>query len=94
MELPFVNCKYRARVRVVDLWPLKLNDFARSVSDLKYGNPSLSVEDRERYKNKYEWNFALLVEDADAPAGKTPERLTIIFGDKQGQGLLKMDACK
>jgi len=94
MELPFVNCKYRARVRVVDLWPLSINDFARSVSDPKYGDPSLSVEERARYKNKFEWNFALLVEDADAPVGKIPERLTITIGDKQGQGLLKMDACE
>jgi protection-of-telomeres protein 1 len=94
LELCFINCKYRVRIRVIDFWPIKLCNFARSVNDPKYGNSNLSTEERERYKDKFEWNFALLVEDADAPVGKTPERLKLTIGDKQGQGLLKMDACK
>ncbi|KAF2678500.1 hypothetical protein K458DRAFT_316677 [Lentithecium fluviatile CBS 122367] len=94
LSLPFVNCKYRARVRVVDMWPRKLFDFARSLSDPKYGKQGLSADHRESYRKEvFQWNFALLVENADAPAGKTPDRLMLTVGDEQGQCLLKMDAC-
>jgi protection-of-telomeres protein 1 len=94
LDLPFVNSKYRARVRVVDMWPMKLWDWSRSLSDPKYGKPGLSAEERMHYKNVFQWNFALLVEDADTPAGKTSDRLMLTMGNEQGQCLLKMNACE
>ena len=94
MSLPFVNAKYRARVRVIDMWPTKLWDFARSIADTQYGRRDLPAQDQERYQHKFEWNFALLVEDVNSASGHTPQRLMLTIGDEQGQCLLKMDACK
>jgi protection-of-telomeres protein 1 len=94
LNMPFVNSKYRARVRVVDFWPMNLSSWSRSLSDPISGKPALSKEDREKCKNQFEWCFALFVEDANPAAGKTPDRLMLTMGNDQGQCLLKMDACK
>lgn len=90
LELPFINCKYRARVRVVDMWPLKLENFTRSLGDPQF-NPLDSAARREELKHKFEWSFVILVEDA-VPTATTPERLLLTIGNEQGQNLLKMDA--
>lgn len=90
--LNWANYKYRARVRVVDMFPAKLSDFSRSLADPMYGNPNINDEELDKVKNQFRWNFTLLIEDAKVPAGKPAERMVITIGNEQGQCLLKMDA--
>ncbi|KAF1957697.1 hypothetical protein CC80DRAFT_32181 [Byssothecium circinans] len=92
VKLPFINCKYKSHMRVVDMWPATLSDFAQSKGDPKF-NPNVSDKDRRDGSHRYEWNFALLVEDAKSPAKSADERITLTFGNLQAQNLLKMDAC-
>jgi len=89
-ELPFVNAKYRARVRVVDFSPPNLEDFCHSMSDSTWNPPSdLSYQRRD---DRWHWGFVLLVEDANPPAGEQPVRFPVFVCNDSGQHLLKMDA--
>ncbi|KAF2646122.1 hypothetical protein P280DRAFT_512323 [Massarina eburnea CBS 473.64] len=92
VKLPFINCKYRSHVRVVDMWPTTLSDFARSRGDPNF-NPHDTPQERNIRKNKFAWNFSLLVEDAKRPAKTADDRIVLVFGNTQGQNLLKLDAC-
>ncbi|KAF2087850.1 hypothetical protein K490DRAFT_65130 [Saccharata proteae CBS 121410] len=104
LTLPFINAKYRARVRVVDFMPPDLRDFSRSVADPTYNdtpftptpstNPSSLISTPSQ--PKWEWSFCLLVEDASQPPtgnGTPPDRIPLLIHDKNAEGLLKMDAC-
>ena len=90
MVLPFVNAKYRTRVRVVDFAPKDVEDFAHCMADPEW-NTTPNSGDR-RSGSRWEWGFVLLVEDANAPMGKAPERLRLFVNNSAGQGLLKMSA--
>lgn len=65
--LPFVNAKYRARVRIIDFEPKILEDFSM---------PALMDHDKSEFSPdmdwelmpKYEWYFSLLLQDARLPA--------------------------
>ncbi|KAF2873569.1 hypothetical protein BDV95DRAFT_489484 [Massariosphaeria phaeospora] len=78
IHLPFVNCKYKSHVRVVDYSPKQLEDYARVTSSSR---------------NSWEWAFCLLLEDAKPAAGTTPERLRVVLTNETGECLLNMDAC-
>lgn len=103
-RLPFHNCKYKAKVRVVDFFPDNIADFAapRMVSDYDIlsddeenddGDIDLMREDQD--KIKWEWCFFLLVEDARPQAfgDGEPKRMELLVADADGDFLLKMDAC-
>ncbi|KAF2797550.1 hypothetical protein K505DRAFT_235277 [Melanomma pulvis-pyrius CBS 109.77] len=91
--LPFVNAKYRTRIRVVDFFPNDLNDFARSMADPNWNTALNEMSGNEqRHDQGWKWGFALLVEDANAPTGTTPERLRLFVNNGAGQHLLKMNA--
>lgn len=84
MALPFVNQRVRARVRVVDFTPDKIQDFARSKDDETYNewNPysdTTSLSDT----NQWEWAFYILVEDAKPSTGEESMQLPLqIFGEE------------
>lgn len=90
--LPFVNAKYRTRVRVVDCFPQKLEQFVRELSDPRYHTKPMPAERKARLKGRWEWHFLLLVEDAEIPAGTKPVQLSLTVGNSAAQHLLKMDA--
>jgi protection-of-telomeres protein 1 len=105
--LPFNVAKYRANVRIVGYFPDRLQDFAVGrresefdiLSDYSGGEDTNPEEDRRLWKEgkgfgkkRWEWRFALQVEDADPKAPK--ERLWLIVDNHSGQGLLDMDATK
>jgi len=105
--LPFVNGKYRANVRVVGYFPHKVEDFAVGrriteydmLSDYSGGEDTDHEEDRRIFKDgkgfgkkKWEWRFALEVEDASSKFPKT--RTWIVVDNLAAQGLLDMDAEK
>lgn len=89
--LPFINCKYRVHVRVVDHYPFSLKNFAHSWAEENFA-PDIAPNCRELFKDKFEWGFSLYVEDATAAAGTEPERIVLTFDNSRAQNLLKMDA--
>ena len=105
--LPFVNGKYRANVRVVGYFPHKVEDFAVGrriteydmLSDYSGGEDTDREEDRRIFKDgkgfgkkKWEWRFALEVEDAGPKLPKP--RTWLVVDNLAAQGLLDMDAEK
>jgi hypothetical protein len=95
LELPFVNAKHRTRLRVVDFTPQNLEDFTRSMQDPDW-NKTLkdpSIKDRRR-DDRWQWAFILYVEDANIPAGTTPQRFPLFVNDESAQCLLNMSAVK
>jgi hypothetical protein len=89
-DLPFVNAKYKAQLRVVDFSPNSLNDFCHCMSDSKW-NPSAVFHDRRR-NDEWQWGFVLLVEDANPPRDEQPVRFPLFVCNDSGKKLLKMDA--
>jgi protection-of-telomeres protein 1 len=89
-KLPFVNIKHRSRVRVVDVWPPELELFAHSTVDPNWSKQSKKQGSRERW----EWGFVLLLEDADIPSNTVSEKLRVVVNNDAAQHLLKMSASK
>jgi hypothetical protein len=74
--LPFINAKYRAKVRVVDFEPKNLEDFA-VLPEPGYDSDKSpgSIEWALNASPSYEWYFSLLLEDASIPkSGNGTER--------------------
>jgi protection-of-telomeres protein 1 len=88
--LPFVNCRHRSRIRVVDVYPPELELFAHSSSD-----PMWSIQPKKPgSKERWEWGFVLYVEDADIARGTVSEKLRVVVNNDAAQHLLKMSASK
>lgn len=88
-KLPFVNAKHRSRVRVVDVFPPKIELFAHSSRDAKWMRvPEL------RAKENWEWMFVLLVEDANIPPNTVGEQLRLMVDNENAQALLGQKAVK
>lgn len=81
-KLPFVNCRHRSRVRVVDFYPPELEYFARSLNDPTWTERPNSKKDRP-----WEWAFVLLLEDANLPRNTVPEQLRVIVDNDAAQYL-------
>jgi len=94
-KAPFVNCRHRACVRVVDVFPPELELFAHSISDPAWNKQASkqSATGRQQ-KERWEWGFALLLEDANLPRGTVSEKLTVFVNNDMGQYLLRMNAVK
>ena len=91
IDLPFVNCKYRARVRVVDFYPPDLRDFIHWKSDCEWNPPTKQAD---YIRDHWEWAFMLLLEDANLQPGSEPVRLRTVITNKAAQYLIKMDAAE
>ncbi|KAJ8105572.1 hypothetical protein OPT61_g10094 [Boeremia exigua] len=79
-RLPFVNCKHRARVRVVDFFPPELEYFTHSLND-----PDWTLQTKK--DRRWEWGFVLLLEDANVPRDTVPEQLRVIVNNDAAQYL-------
>lgn len=91
--LPFVNCKHRSRVRVVDFFPPELELFAHCTTDRSWDEKAKHVgEDRDPRKLKWEWGFALLLEDAKIPPNTVSEKLRVLVNNESAQHLLNLNA--
>ena len=91
--LPFVNCRYRCRVRVVDVFPPELELFAHSLSDPNWTkHPKEKTTDGTSTKERWEWGFVLLLEDAEVPRDAVSEKLRVVVNNSGAQHLLKMNA--
>ncbi|KAF2438525.1 hypothetical protein P171DRAFT_423782 [Karstenula rhodostoma CBS 690.94] len=97
--LPFVNSRYRTRLRVVDHYPFQLKDFTRVTSAPANSQASISTSSdgcSQFSKHgsppvRFAWHFFLLVEDADATTGTTPIRFPLTIDTARAQCLLKME---
>lgn len=87
--LPFVNSRHRSRVRVVDVYPPELTLFSHSTSDRNwYRRPSKYDPANIQPKVRWEWGFVLLLEDAVLPPNTVSEKLRVVVGNCEAQGLL------
>lgn len=96
IRLPFINQNFRIRVRVIDFWPSRLEDFSRKVLEHVDGT---TQDDSQAYSNgsqkprKWEWAFGLLVEDAEKPPfGQEPAKMSLIVSGMDAEYLLKLNA--
>ena len=86
--LPFVNAKYRARVRVVDFYPKSLEEFTSPTTEVPFTqNDDILMEDQSRW----DWRFVLLVEDTISATGDMPQRMRLTVPKSSAEFLLKMD---
>ncbi|KIW33698.1 uncharacterized protein PV07_00526 [Cladophialophora immunda] len=105
-RLPFQNCTYKSKVRVVDFFPDNIADFAAPLRAGQYDELSDNedfeedwdidpTQERNPQDLKWEWRFLLLVEDARTPAGADgrPTQMELLVADTDGDFLLNMDAC-
>lgn len=92
-RVPFVNCRYRSRVRVVDVFPPELDQFAHSLNDPNWTkHPRSNATNSTGSKERWEWGFVLLLEDAQAPRDGTSEKLRVVVNNSSAQYLLRMNA--
>jgi len=96
---PFMNRRFRAKVRCVDFYPPKLEDFTQSLDDTKYNDatgvdlPPSSLDMDSTPKPRWVWHFWLLVEDASTPEGEEPARMKLLIAGEDALYLLQLDAC-
>ena len=102
-NLPFQNCKYKSKVRVMDFFPDNLEDFAtpyrtseyEALSDYESENDSaasLASSQNAPDHVRWEWHFCLMVQDADTPQSNTSTMILQVAG-QDGDYLLNMEAC-
>lgn len=101
-SVPFQNCCYKCKVRVIDYFPDSIADFAAPVQP---SNGWLSDDDSDDSDShvagtpegghdvKWEWRFFLLVEDARPPGSKEQAQMELLIADTDGEYLLNMEAC-
>jgi hypothetical protein len=82
--LPFVNAKYRARVRVIDFHPKVVEDFAIVSNHPMPGTPT-DLDPSQTH----EWAFSLLLEDAmkSKPVGGESDTMWVTLHHKEVQYL-------
>lgn len=87
--LPFMNARYRAKVRVVDYEPKALDDFAVQPEPELGSSPDTIAW--QYASPKYEWSFSLLLEDATKKTSLGSEehdRVWVHLQHEQAQFLL------
>lgn len=94
-DLPFINAKYRARVRVVDFEPKSLEEFAVPVlpdDEQSVDSMDFVYSSNKQYgSQRFEWYFSLLLEDANnlATDNQHPHKLWVHVHHEQAQFLFR-----
>lgn len=102
-SVPFQNCKYKSKVRVVDFFPDNVEDFAVPLKDSEYdvlsdhgSGPESEVDLSQGCADgvKWVWRFFLLVEDAQPPKGndKVGVQMQLLVAGTDGEFLLNQEA--
>lgn len=76
---------------MVDVFPPEVGLFSHSLSD-RLWKPRRGDKSNSRTKDRWEWGFILLLEDADIPPNTVSEKLRVIVANDVGQGLLDQNA--
>jgi hypothetical protein len=105
-RLPFQNCTYKSKVRVVDFFPDNIADFAAPIKVSQYdelsdhessdGQSDLDLaEGSDGNHIDWKWRFFLLVEDSRPQPGchGRPTQMQLLVADGDGDGLFNMEAC-
>ncbi|KIW64278.1 hypothetical protein PV04_09225 [Phialophora macrospora] len=106
-RLPFQNCTYKSKVRVVDFFPDNIADFAAPRKVSQYEELGDDHESSDEHSDldlaqgsdgddiKWEWRFFLLVEDSRPQPGcrGRPTQMQLLVADDDGDCLFNMDAC-
>jgi len=102
-SVPFQNCKYKSKVRVVDFFPDSVEDFAvprdepESGDDEDQSDRDGSDSDCDAGSKRWTWRFFLLIEDAqqaprtnndDDDAETQPSQMQLLVADTDGEFLL------
>lgn len=101
-RLPFQNVRYRSRLRVVDFFPHRLEDFAVAykkeidhLSDAEIDNEAELVNELSGSVT-WEWRFCLLVEDGipttQNSKSEPKERMELMVAKSDAEHLLCMNA--
>lgn len=102
-SVPFQNCKYKSKIRVVDFFPDNVEDFAvpQKESDYDYlsdrgsdTESDVNLSQVDAHRVKWIWRFFLLVEDAQPLKGNgaTPAQMQLLVADSDGEFLLNQEA--
>lgn len=86
--LPFVNAKFRAKVRVLDFQPNNLEDFTMATDETEDNSMDLSIESSQSWK----WSFTLLVQDATKMNPQKDDCVIVNVGHKEAEFLLLPEA--
>jgi protection of telomeres protein 1 len=104
-NLPFQNCVYKSKVRVVDFFPDHLEDFAVPVKENQYAALNSDAESEESGSDmeisaseddgvRWQWRFVLLVEDPSAPKANAKHQLELLVANSDAEYLLnEVKAC-
>jgi protection of telomeres protein 1 len=105
-QLPFQNCKYKSKVRVVDFFPQDVADFAAprrtsqydELSDCERSDDDSDIDLTQAPSDQdleWRWRFFLLIEDARPQPGRqgTPTQMELLVADGDGDYLFNMEAC-
>jgi protection-of-telomeres protein 1 len=102
-SVPFQNCKYKSKIRVVDFFPDNVEDFAvpQKESDYDYlsdrsSDPEsdVNLSQVDTHRVKWVWRFFLLVEDSQPQQrnGETSAQMQLLVADSDGEFLLNQEA--
>jgi len=104
IPIPFNNAKYRVIARVTDFFPQKLEDFSYSRKVTEYDalsgiSSNDDDEDSDAHgtpdgKRRWEWRFALQLEDASPQARSKPERAWVYVSNADAECLTDLNASK
>lgn len=105
-KLPFRNCKYKTRVKVIDFFPDKLEDFAIQPKGTHRSGSEDSDDDMSSQrsyqsdvsgigKDRWEWFFFLMVQDSQSSTTEpeTPKTMLLQVTGADAEYLLNMEAC-
>ncbi|KAK5049129.1 hypothetical protein LTR84_005552 [Exophiala bonariae] len=102
-SVPFQNCKYKSKVRVIDYFPDNVEDFAVPQRDSEYdvlsdhgSGPESDVDLSQGIAEgvKWVWRFFLLIEDANPQTsnGNVCAQMQLLVADADGEFLLNQEA--
>ncbi|KAJ9652002.1 hypothetical protein H2198_008744 [Neophaeococcomyces mojaviensis] len=105
-RLPFQNCKYKTKVKVVDFFPDRIEDFAipyrvsdyEALSDHESGDEEGATLPYARQNPdhvRWDWHFFLMVEDPERSKNQDGTRDPIVLqvAGTDGDYLLNAEAC-
>ncbi|OQN97391.1 hypothetical protein B0A48_16550 [Cryoendolithus antarcticus] len=82
--LPFINAKYRTRVRVIEYFPPEIEDFAVAVE----GDEDDSLHEYPPSTTQWEWSFSLQLEAAAGGAQSNTSSTWVNVSHQEAQHLL------
>jgi len=95
---PFMNVAFKTKVRAVDFFPPRIEDFTQCIDNPDY-NDQVDQNDDEMDldsspSRRWEWAFWLLLEDINPSSRGYREKVRVLVSDLDADYLLRLDACE